>query len=92
MTVTEFKRDIESRTSRYASLGEADKALPVQAVIHISNVVAVDEHPAVIFFSDGINAMMLSQIQSIDLFPHCYRIVCGANDELRTCVTVHFDT
>lgn len=90
MTIQDFKRDIKSRICRYASLGEADKALPVQAVIHISEVIADEQYPAIIFFTDGINIMSLSQIQSIELEDDHYNIVCGSNDALRTCVVVHF--
>lgn len=91
MTIRDFKRDISSRTCRYASLGEEDKMLPVQAVIHISEVIAVEEFPAVILFTDGVNMMKLTQIQSIELNEDHYSIVCGDSDELRTCVTVHFE-
>lgn len=90
MTINDFKRDIALRTCRYASLGEEDKALPVKAVIHISEVIAVEEFPAVILFTDGVNMMRLSQIQSIELDGDHYSIVCGDSKELRTCVTVHF--
>lgn len=65
MTIMDFKRDIASRTCRYASLGEEDKALPVLATLHISEVIAVEEFPAVILFTDGVNRMQLTQIQSI---------------------------
>lgn len=91
MTINDFKRDIASRTCRYASLGEEDKALSVQATLHISEVIAVEEFPAVILFTDGVNRMQLTQIQSIELEGDHYNIICGDNDELRTCVTVHFD-
>ena len=91
MTINDFKRDIASRTCRYASLGEEDKALPVKAVIHISEVIADENFPAVILFTDGINMMQITQIQSIELCEDHYSIVCGDSDELRTCVTVHFD-
>ncbi len=92
MTVNDFKRDIESRTCCYASLGEKDKALPVKAIIHISEVIAVEEFPAVILFTDNGNMMQLTQIQSIERKGNHYNIVCGDKDELRTCVTVHFGT
>ena len=91
MTINDFKRDIASRTCRYASLGEEDKALPVKAVIHISEVIADENFPAVILFTDGINMMQITQIQSIELCEDHYSFVCGDSDELRTCVTVHFD-
>lgn len=91
MTIHDFKRDIQSRRCRYASLGEADKALPVQATIHISEVIAEEEFPAIILFADGVNVMKLTQIQSIKLEGDHYNITCGVNDDLRTCITVHFD-
>ena len=91
MTINDFKRDIATRTCCYASLGDADKALPVQATLHISEVIAVEEFPAVILFTDGVNMMQLTQIQSIELEDGHYNIICGDNDDLRTCVTVHFD-
>lgn len=91
MTIREFQRDLASRKNRYATLGEADKALPVQTMIHISEVIAANDYPAVILFTDGINMMRLSQIQSIDLEGSHYNIICGLRDDLRTCVTVHFD-
>lgn len=92
MTVREFQRDVQSRACCYASIGEADKALPAKATLHISEVIAADEFPAVILFTDGINMMKLSQIQSIELKDDHYNIVCGATDALRTCVTVHFES
>lgn len=91
MTIRDFKRDIESRTCRYASLGEEDRALPVQATLHISDVIAVGEYPAVILFTDGGNMMQLNQVQSIERVGDHYEIICGETDDLRTCVTVHFD-
>lgn len=91
MTISDFKRDIESRPCRYASLGEEDKALPVQAALHITEVVAVEEFPAVILFTDGVNMMKLTQIQSIELDGNHYSIICGDTEDLRTCVSVHFE-
>lgn len=91
MTIREFVRDVQSRTCCYASIGEADKALPAKAVIHISEVIAREEFPAVILFTDGINMMKLSQIQSIDFEDDHYNIICGESDDLRTCVTIRFE-
>lgn len=91
MNINEFKRDIQTRSCCYARIGEEDKALPVKATIHISEVIAEEHFPAVILFSDGVNMMQLTQIQSIDLEGDHYNIICGVSDELRTCVTVHFD-
>lgn len=90
MTIREFQRDVQSRTCCYASIGEADKALPAKATIHISEVTVAEEFPAVILFIDGVNMMKLTQIQSIELKGDHYDIICGATDGLRTCVTVHF--
>lgn len=92
MTILDFKRDIQTRTCCYASIGEEDKALPVKAVIHISAVIADENFPAVILFTDGINMMQISQIQSIELDKDHYNIICGDSDDLRTCVTVHFSS
>lgn len=90
MTIRDFKRDIQTRTCCYASIGDEDKALPAKAVIHISEVIADENFPAVILFTDGINMMQITQIQSIELAGDHYNIICGDSDELRTCVTVHF--
>lgn len=91
MKIGDFKRDIKTRNCLYASLGEEDKALPVKATIHISEMTVVEEFPAVILFTDGVNMMELTQIQSIELEGDHYSIICGDNDDLRTCVSVHFE-
>ena len=90
MTIEEFQKDIQTRVCRYASLGEADKDLPVHAIIHISDVGSVATYPGIIWFSDGVNIMTLSQIQSIELEGDHYNIVCGVYEAMRACVVVHF--
>lgn len=92
MTISDFSRDIESRTNRYVHLGVEDKMLPYLTILHISEVNAVDEFPAFILFTDGVNKMMLTQIQSIELDRDHYNIVCGDYDSMRTCVVVYFDS
>ena len=90
MTLHEFKQDIQARIWSYASIGEADRALPAKAIVYISNVVVAEEFPAAILFTGERNMMKLTQIQEIERKDGYYAILCGENDELRTCVNVHF--
>lgn len=92
MTLSEFKRDISTRRCCHTSLINNDKTLPIEAVMHISEVIVEEEYPAVILFADGVNKIQLTQIQSIDLHDGCYSIVCGDANYNRIIVTVFFES
>lgn len=92
VSVSEFKRAVPLLKWSHASLGEEDKLFPVKSIIHISEVAVVDTFPAVIRFTDGINVMQLSQIQSIELADWgCYKIVCGNYEENRITILAFYE-